>query len=156
MAAPASDAPRIRVAAIIELDGAVVLVRHRRGERTYHLLPGGGVARGETLAEALVREVAEETGLAIEVGRPAILSDTIDPSADRHVVNIAFLCRVTGGAVTHAPADPRVEAVDLVPPAELAGLDLRPPVAAEIAAALSPAEPAAVYLGARFAPETEP
>lgn len=157
MAAPASETPRVRVAALIEVGGRVVLVRHRRDDRVYHLLPGGGVAWGETLAEALVRELAEETGLTVEVGAPAILSDTIDPSGAKHVVNIVFRCSVTGGSLTRTPEDPRVEAVDLVAPSELHALDLRPPAAAAIAAALTggPHAPA-VYLGARFAPEPEP
>ena len=75
------------------------------------------------------RELKEETGLDIAVGRPILISDTIDPNGYRHVVNITFLATVTGGSITDAPSDPRVEAVDLVAPGELASLDLRPPMA---------------------------
>ena len=55
LAARATDKPRIRVAALMLLDGKVVTVRHRAGNATYHLLPGGGVEYGETLADALLR-----------------------------------------------------------------------------------------------------
>ncbi|MFP4173447.1 MAG: NUDIX domain-containing protein, partial [Candidatus Hydrogenedentota bacterium] len=66
--APSDPLPRIRVAAIAVRDGAILLVRHEKHGERYWLLPGGGVDFGETLTEALAREVREETGLAIEVG----------------------------------------------------------------------------------------
>lgn len=99
MAAPASDGPRVRVAALLLMDGKVVTVRHRAGSAAYHLLPGGGVDYRETLEDALKREIAEETGLQASIGRPLFLSDTIDPEGSRHVVNITFSAHVTGGEI---------------------------------------------------------
>jgi ADP-ribose pyrophosphatase YjhB (NUDIX family) len=136
------------------LDDRVVLVRHRKGDAVYHLLPGGGVRFGETLEHALVREVAEETGLVCEVVRPLLINDTIAPDGSRHVVNITLACHILGGSVTRVPDDPRVEAVDLFPPEGLAHLDLRPPVADELVDALShPDDFVASYVGPVFTPE---
>ena len=150
LAAPATDStPRVRVAALILLEGRVVTVRHRAGRARYHLLPGGGVAWGETLSAALTREVAEETGLVVDVGRLLYVNDTIDPSGGRHVVNITFDAEVIGGNVTDEPADPRVEAVDLVSPDALRSLDLRPPMAVALQAALR-GDPQTTYLGSLF------
>lgn len=128
--------PRVRVAALMLMDEKVVVVRHRFGQETYHLLPGGGVDFGETLATALQREVLEETGLVCEVGRPLILNDTIAPSGDRHIVNITFEARIVGGTVSDQPQDERVEQVDLVTPTQLGELDFRPPIADQIVQAL--------------------
>jgi len=150
LGAVAPDGPRIRVAALMTMAGRVVLVRHRAGSSTYHLLPGGGVDYRETLAEALEREVKEETGLDIRVGRPLFLSDTIDPDGPRHVVNITFAAEVIGGAVAREPADSRVVAVDLVEPDRLTRLDLRPPMAGELVDALRTGEPRLQYLGSLF------
>lgn len=50
---------RTAVRAIIIEQGKILLVRSKHG---YYKLPGGGVEESESLAEALVREVAEETG----------------------------------------------------------------------------------------------
>lgn len=153
MAARASDRPRIRVAALMLVDGKVVLVRHRAGASTYHLLPGGGVDYRETLEAAVSREVSEETGLQVSVGRPLFISDTIAPDGPRHVVNITFMAHVTGGAITDKPEDPRVEAVDLVAPEGLLGLDLRPPMAEAIVRALAGQVVSTEYLGSLFTPE---
>lgn len=144
----------MRVAALLEYEGRVVVVRHRRGDATYHLLPGGGVAFGETLEDALQREVADETGLRCAVGRPLIVSDTIDPDGSRHIVNITFAARVVGGEITSTPDDPRVEAVELVLADELPRLDLRPPIASWLVEALlAPEDFGAAYVGSLFTPE---
>ncbi len=127
MVARAPDHPRVRVAAAALVDGKLLMVVHRAGDRSYFLLPGGGVKAGESLTQALVREVREETGLTIEPGIPLLINDTIDPSGARHVVNLTFAAEVVGGSLTERPEDPRVERVTLVDLAEVASLDLRPP-----------------------------
>jgi ADP-ribose pyrophosphatase YjhB (NUDIX family) len=132
------------------LGGKVVTVRHRTGASTYHLLPGGGVGWGETLTDALVREVAEETGLEARVGRLLFVNDTVDPNGTRHIVNLTFEAEITGGTVTKKPQDRRVEAVDLFEPGDLASLDLRPPLADALARALAGEALGGEYLGSLF------
>ncbi len=154
MAPQAPDTLRVRVAAVMILDGKLVLVRHRAGDRSYHLLPGGGVEPGESLQDALIREVSEETGLRYRLVKPLFISDTIAPDLTRHVVNLTFLAEVTGGTITPNPDDPRVEAVDLVDPAQVPSLDLRPPIADELVAAIASGFTGeARYLGSLWAPD---
>lgn len=60
--------PQLAVSAAIFREGKVLLVRRARSPgKGFHSLPGGRVEFGETLTEALHREVREETGLKIEI-----------------------------------------------------------------------------------------
>lgn len=136
------------------IDDALLLVRQRRTSEAYYLLPGGGVDSGETVGDALIREVAEETGLKCLPIRPIFINDTISPDGLRHLVNITFLVRVVGGELSDRPSDPSIEGIDLVPIASLGELDLRPPMADEIMRAYeSGFEVQAQYLGPIWTPE---
>ena len=88
---------RIRVAGILIRGNRLLLIAHKKNDDIYWLLPGGGVDYGESLHEALNREFAEELNITVEVKDVALISDSIDPSGDRHVVNICFNCSYMGG-----------------------------------------------------------
>ena len=61
--------PRIRVSAILRWQGRVLLCRQEKPGKQYWLLPGGGVDAGESLIEALRRELREELGVDLVVDR---------------------------------------------------------------------------------------
>jgi 8-oxo-dGTP diphosphatase len=82
---------RIGVYAVI-FDGAKVLLALRRDIAWWNL-PGGGMEPGETVEEAMCREVREETGLEVEVER---LIGVYSKPQKQEVV-LTFLCRVVGG-----------------------------------------------------------
>lgn len=155
MAARACD-PRVRVAAVLPKGDGIILVRHRRGEHEYHLLPGGGVEAGETLADALVREVREETGIQCEVVHPLFINDSIDPNGSRHVIQITFLARsLQEPAAGLTSTDPRVVGIEVVAVDTLRDVDLRPPMARELAtAAGSDYQAPTAYLGPLWVDES--
>ena len=62
--------PEVGVGAVAVHDGAVLLIRRGKGPAAGEWsVPGGHVEMGETLHEAIVREVLEETGLEVVVDR---------------------------------------------------------------------------------------
>jgi len=88
---------RVRVAGILITGNGVLLIAHKKNNDVYWLLPGGGVDYGESLSEALVREFFEELNIDVTVRDLAFISDSIDPSGGRHILNICFICSYTGG-----------------------------------------------------------
>jgi ADP-ribose pyrophosphatase YjhB (NUDIX family) len=98
------DRPFLAVSAAIVRDGRILLVRRARAPgRGLYSLPGGVVEAGETLHQAVVREVYEETGLTVEpVGlaghREAIVRDA-GGRVQRHFVILPFACRWRAGEV---------------------------------------------------------
>jgi 8-oxo-dGTP diphosphatase len=90
--------PSLAVDAIILEDEAVVLVKRKNPPyRGMWALPGGFVEYGETVEDAVKREVAEETGLAVEIVKLAGVYS--DPKRDPrgHTVSVVFLCKKIGG-----------------------------------------------------------
>lgn len=74
------DSPIVAVGAFIVKDGKVLLVqRGHEPRKGLWTVPGGVVELGETLHEAIKREIMEETGLEIEVGEVVTVVDRITP-----------------------------------------------------------------------------
>lgn len=71
-----------------------------KNERGLWEFPGGSVEFGEKLADALKREMREEYGIEIEVGRLVDVADHILPEEGQHWVSPSYLCRILSGEPT--------------------------------------------------------
>lgn len=96
-------------AVVFNAAGEVLLVRHvpeRRGYwRGRWICPGGRLTRGESILSGALREVQEETGLAIRPRHqlpPFERIVTVDGEARLHVVYIDYVADVVGGDLTPA------------------------------------------------------
>lgn len=125
--------PRIRVATIVPKDDSLLLVRHRKGDKRYWMLPGGGLDYGETFEACAIREIKEETGLDISIERMLYLSEAICPRGTRHVVNVYLLGKLEGGTLA-VPTEDVIDAVQFVPFADLDRITLYPPIAEQLQA----------------------
>jgi mutator protein MutT len=87
-------------AIIIDEEGRVFLARRgpkAKNEQGLWEFPGGSVEFGETLAEALQREMYEEYGIKVSVGELVDVVDHILPEEHQHWVSPTFLCQILSG-----------------------------------------------------------
>jgi 8-oxo-dGTP diphosphatase len=96
------DQPIVGVGGVVFREDTVLLVRRgkepAKGEWS---LPGGAVEVGETLEEALRRELREETGIEVDIlGLSAVLERLFPDTEGKisyHYVLLDFLCRYVSG-----------------------------------------------------------
>jgi ADP-ribose pyrophosphatase YjhB (NUDIX family) len=116
------------VAAVVENSDHEVLMIQRTDNDLW-ALPGGAQDIGESVIEAVQREVTEETGIEIEVtGLSGIYSDprhviAYDDGEVRQEFSICFLAKMTGGALR---ASSESRQVHWVPASELNNLNMHP------------------------------
>ena len=97
--------PRVGVAGVVVQDNKVLVIKRGTppGKGEWNL-PGGLVEVGETLEEALKREVREETGLKVSIEGFLLASDRIIRDENNrvryHYVLLDYLCHVTGGTLS--------------------------------------------------------
>lgn len=142
--------------AVILHNGQVLLLQAIWNGGLGYFLPGGGQDPGETLDEAVVREVREETGLNVDVVRLLRVREYIGPrhpaakdDAETHRVDVIFLCRPVGepGALGgHAEDDEQIgfEWADLT---RVPQLDFYPRALAPMIAGLPAADGDDPYVG---------
>ena len=91
--------PRIPCVGAVVHDGRgriLLVLRSRAPARGTWSLPGGRVEPGEDDATAVVREVAEETGLRVRAGRVVGVVERTAPSGGVYVIT-DLVCEVVGG-----------------------------------------------------------
>ena len=122
--------PEVAVGAVVVRDGPdgrpadLLLVERGRGAGVGRWsVPGGRVEPGERAADAVVREVAEETGLAVAVEGFLGWVERIDPAGGWHFVILDFRARALDAAAVPVAGDDAA-AVRWWPLTELATADL--------------------------------
>ena len=97
----------IRVAAVVERDRALLLVRHQKPDRDpYWVLPGGRLEPGETIPECAEREISEETGLSARFAGLLYVGEFLREG--RHTVDITVRMAPEGGGEAVLGTDPEV------------------------------------------------
>jgi 8-oxo-dGTP diphosphatase len=101
----------IRIAAygVIVDRGRILLAHWNESGRSGWTLPGGGIEAGEDPVDAVVREIAEETGLVAEAGELLGIDSKVIPAEARfvpdagplHAVRIVYRATVVGGTLAN-------------------------------------------------------
>lgn len=141
---------RISTRAVIEQDGRILLIECQDGDLLHYNLPGGGVDAGESLHEALRREVLEETCAEVDEIRRLLLVYEYVPRppvylySNEPAIAMVFQCTIRNGSEPSMPPNPDkfqigvrwVALEDVCEPSEAPRAALIPPIGFQIAAAL--------------------
>jgi ADP-ribose pyrophosphatase YjhB (NUDIX family) len=124
--APAPNSLVVATSAVVTDDAGRILLQRRTDSGNW-ALPGGGMEMNESLADSVVREVKEETGLDVEV--TGLVGTYTDP---RHIIaytdgevrrqfNVCYTARVVGGQLAISDESTELRFID---PAELDSLPM--------------------------------
>ena len=125
-------------AAVRDNEGRLLMIH--KIDNNYWALPGGGMDLGESIADAAIREVAEETGLRVEItGLVGIYTDpghvmAYDDGEVRQEFSVCFHARPQGGELREDGTE--TKAAKWVDTSELNGLSIHPSMRARIDDAL--------------------
>src|SRR5215218_4996554 len=98
----------VRVAAVVEREGALLLVRHQKPDRDPDwVLPGGRLEPGERIPECAGRELAEETGLTAGFSGVLYVSEFLRDG--RHTIDVVARMALQGEGEASLGSDPEVE-----------------------------------------------
>ncbi len=130
--------PYLAVSAAIFRDGKVLVVRRARNPAlNLYTLPGGAVEIGETLLQAVSREVCEETSLEVEpvalAGQREVVVRDAQGRVERHFVILCFAARWRSG---EAVLNEELDDARWLNPAELSALRTTEGLAEIVAAAI--------------------
>ena len=85
-------------AVVLDEKNRILMIRQRHEGRDIWMVPGGAVEDGEDAAQAAIREVKEETGLDVGIGRLLWHVEEVSEERGQRFVNF-FLASVTGGGL---------------------------------------------------------
>ncbi|MFC0331473.1 NUDIX hydrolase [Paenibacillus sepulcri] len=93
---------RVHVAYVLlydEIGENILMVKNKGDKASYYTLPGGAVEQGETLQQAAIREVKEETGLDVELDGILTVSEAFFEESGHHVIFFTFRGRIVDGEI---------------------------------------------------------
>ncbi|MGE8207019.1 NUDIX hydrolase [Heyndrickxia sp. NPDC080065] len=77
----------------------ILMVKNKGIKSSYFTLPGGAVEDGETLEEAAIREVKEETGVNVEISGIFTVSEAFFEERGHHTIIFTFFGKIVGGEI---------------------------------------------------------
>jgi ADP-ribose pyrophosphatase YjhB (NUDIX family) len=93
----ANNLLQIRATGVLIDKGRILIVKQRLSDDRSWSLPGGRVEQGETLEEAILREIKEETGLDANIIKLLYVCDKLE--AVPSLIHITFLLEKIGGEI---------------------------------------------------------
>lgn len=98
------------VKALIVHNGKILMIREKIGDLVISDFPGGGIEYGESFEETVKREVFEEVGLKIEMGK-LVGSWWFINSEKVHIVCLGYQCSLMGSEIIDVSKNPANEQI---------------------------------------------
>lgn len=122
----------VRPSVLLIQNNQVLLMQYCYGGHDVFALPGGNPDKGETLRETVARELLEELGVTVEVGKLLLCGDVLMPDGKKDVLHVVFLGEIIAGLPALNPAETSALALVWKPIADLHTLNLYPNVGRQI------------------------
>jgi 8-oxo-dGTP diphosphatase len=119
---------KVRPSIAIVENNQILLMRYRYGDTDVYNLPGGNVDKGETLTETVVRELTEELGIKVEIGKMILSGDVIMPEGKEDVLHCVFEGKILAGKPILNPKETSALELVWMPLEDLDKLEMYPNV----------------------------
>jgi 8-oxo-dGTP diphosphatase len=123
---------KVRPSIALVENNKILLMRYRYGDTDVYNLPGGNVDKGETLTETVLRELMEELGIEVEVGKMILSGDVIMPEGKEDVLHCVFEGKILSGKHILNPKETSALELVWMPLVDLDELEMYPNVGAEL------------------------
>lgn len=127
---------RTAARAVIIKDEWLLVLRRTGVQGEFYVLPGGGQNHGESIRQALVREVFEEVSLEVEIKELLFINEYVavrdsmfpEVEQDVHQIDFTFLCGMITDSEAKVGATPDVHQIGIawIPLHEITDYDLHP------------------------------
>ncbi|MGD8190892.1 NUDIX domain-containing protein [Brevibacillus ginsengisoli] len=97
------DQIRVRVTVVVQHQESILLIKEKSGQQVQYSLPGGGIEFQESIADAVRREVWEETGLLVEYAKLLWLDERIHGEEGKHTIGVGVLAKLIGEETAPIP-----------------------------------------------------
>jgi len=128
---------RVRPAALIVRDGAILTMRYQFSGESVYLLPGGNQDPGESLPAALERELAEELGIRVTVEEMLLAGEVLNFNGKEDTLHCLFRATITEGEPHLNPEHTSARSIDWLTCEQLRQVPLYPNFAPYLEAAQS-------------------
>lgn len=88
---------QVRVTGILIENGELLIVKQKLSEKRLWSLPGGRLEQNETIGQAIIRGMMEETGLNVKILKLLYLCDV---PGMRPIIHLSFLLKKVNGEIT--------------------------------------------------------